>query len=162
MKNKVLKYRFILLNISITLVFISSFNLNNYILMVYFIPNRTIELVFTLMLILVNGYFLIDNIYYYVKMYNEIIIRINKNDYFVLLLKKILYCYALLLVSQLILNYLACGDLLLMLTFSYFIVFISTFFMLNRFLKNIPQDILIIVFSFCIFFLKCMYLLFFK
>lgn len=162
MKNKILTYRFILVSIIITQIFISNFNINNYTLMVYFVPKRTIELVFSLTLILANGYFLVDNIYYYVKMYNEIVIRSSKHSYYKLLLKKIFYCFVLLVIAQCALNYIACNNILLQLTLSYYLTFILLFFMLNRFLKIVPQDIMIIIFSFCIFTMKCMYLLILK
>ena len=158
MKRQILKYRFIITAIFITLIFVFYFNRDNYILMVYFVPKRMIELVFTLTLILANGYFLIDNIYYYVKMYNEIVIRSSKDYYYTLLLKKILYCFVLLGISQCILNYIACGEILLGITLLYFSIIISVFFILNRFLGSISQDILIIIFSFCIFYLEMLVL----
>lgn len=154
MKNKVLRYRFILISIILILVFIKSFNINNYTIMIYSVPRRTIELIFSLSLILSNGYFLVDNIYYYVKMRNEIVLRTNEKSYYMLLFKKNLFCLSIFVLVQFTMNFIASNTILAVPTFLYFAIFILLFFLLNRFLKNTPQDILIIIFSICVFCLR--------
>ena len=63
------------------------FNINNFTMIIYTFPKRAIEMMLAISLILVNGYFLVDMIYYYIEMKNAIVIRTNKQTYY-----KIIIC----------------------------------------------------------------------
>lgn len=162
MKRFLVKYRFLFLNYFLQLIYIYCFALRDFRLIIFGFPDRPIEIVFTLSLLLTNGYYLIDTIFHYTKMYNEIIIRKDRVSYYFIIFKKSILCIVLFILSQFFFNYLASDMLYIFLTTIYYIVFILIFLLIIRLLNNHKLDILIFFFSLIIIMIKIFFTLLLK
>lgn len=154
MKRQLSKHRFFLLACILQIMYIGYFNILDYYQIIYYFPGRTIELCFALSLILSNGYFLIDNIYHYTRMHNEIFIRINKTQYWFLFVKKMIPCLGLLILSQTVFNYAAISEWYILSSLLYYVLFIIVFLCICKILRTYKEDVFILIFMFLVIFIR--------
>ncbi len=123
------------------------FNINNFTMIIYTFPKRAIEMMLAISLILANGYFLVDMIYYYIEMKNAIVIRTNKQTYYKIIGKKFLFCLLCMVIIQCFFNYIAYRNITFSYALLYYILFIMAFFIFYKIFAKVSIDVLIMVFT---------------
>lgn len=133
--------------IMIQILVIFVFNVNNFTMIIYTFPKRAVEMMLSISLVLANGYFLVDVIYYYIEMKDAIVIRTDKQTYYKIIGKKFLFCLLCMIMVQCVFNFLAYGNVAFLYAVLYYLLFIMIFFIFYKLFAKVSIDVLIMVFA---------------
>ena len=133
--------------IMIQILVIFVFNVNNFTMIIYTFPKRAIEMMLSISLVLVNSYFLVDMIYYYIEMKDVIVIRTDKQTYYKIIVKRFLFCLLCMAMVQCVFNFLAYGNVAFSYAVLYYLLFIMIFYTIYKLCMNVSIDVLVMVFT---------------